>query len=153
MRIEKERTREDRRMVPVFSRPTRHGSGWGLKERRWIPWCLDPHHLIGHHNLCATRSALAISRVHIGAVVTATTIEMQWSKWHKHTRWLGRTKEQRREKEQKSNGATEVEPNDHGEATHDHKLYLHKLASIVPRLSSPNSPPTRLGHEGLNLCG
>ena len=49
--------------------------------------------------------------------------------------------------------AKEVEPNGHGEATRVHKLYLHELASVVPRLSSPNSPPTKLGHEGLDLCG
>jgi len=36
-RIEKERTREDRRTVLVFSQPTSHGSGRGLKERRKIP--------------------------------------------------------------------------------------------------------------------
>ena len=76
MRIKKERTREDRRTVPVFSRPTRHGSGRGLKERRQIPLSLDPHHLVGHHDLCATRSALAIPWVHTGAVVTTGTIEM-----------------------------------------------------------------------------
>ena len=48
--------------------------------------------------------------------------------------------------------AKEVEPNGHGERTCIHKLYLHELASVVPRFSSPNSPPMRLGHEGLDLC-
>ena len=48
--------------------------------------------------------------------------------------------------------AKKVEPNGHGEATHVHKLYQHELASVVLRLSSPNSPPMRLGHEGLDLC-
>ena len=137
MRIEKERTREDKRTLPVISRPTRHGSGRGLKERRQIPRSLDPHHLIGHHGLCATRSALAISRFHSGAVVTMRTIEMRWSKWHKHTRWLGRTKEQRRAKEQKCKGAKEVEPDDHSEATRGHELYPHGLASISSMMGRP----------------
>jgi hypothetical protein len=47
--------------------------------------------------------------------------------------------------------AKEVKPDGHGEATCGHKLYLHVLASIVPRSSSPNSDPTRPGHEGLEL--
>ena len=73
-----------------------------------------------------------IPRVHSGAVVTARTIEMRWSKWHKHSRWLGRTK---RAKESKR--AKEVEPNDHSEATHSHELYPHELASISSMMVIP----------------
>jgi len=65
----------------------------------------------------------AIPRLHSGEIVTTRTKEILRSMWHKHMRWLGRTKEQKRKK---------VEPDGPSEATHGHELYPHESASIVP---------------------
>ena len=51
------------------------------------------------------------------AVVTARAKEKPWSRWLKPTGWIGR-------KAKENEGAKEVEPDGHGKATHDHKLYL-----------------------------
>jgi hypothetical protein len=62
-------------------------------------------------------------------------------------RWLGRKEERERMREQR-----EVEPNDHGEATRDHELYLQESAPIVSTKVIPQLYPTRLGHCGLKRC-
>ena len=77
----------------------------------------------------------AIPRVHNSAVVIVRTIEMLRSKWHKHTRWLGRTKEQMRSKENKREKG--VEPYDHCEVTCGHELYPHELASVSSMMVVP----------------
>ena len=61
------------------------------------------------------------------AIVIARAKEISWSRWHKHTRWLGTTKIKG---EQKSKIAKEVELDGHGETTCGHELYLHELASV-----------------------
>jgi hypothetical protein len=50
-------------------------------------------------------------------------------------RWLGRTKEQRRSKENKR--AKGIEPDDHSEVTRGHELYPHELASISSTMVVP----------------
>ena len=76
----------------------------------------------------------AIPRLHSGEIVTARTKEILWSMWHKHMRWLGRTKSKG---EQKSKKAKVVEPDGLGKATHGHELYLHELASIGSMMVIP----------------
>jgi hypothetical protein len=88
----------------------------------------------------------AIPRVHSGVVVTARTKEILQSMWHKHTRWLGRTKEQGEQKR-----AKEVEPDGHGEATRDHELYLNELASMNSMMVVPLFVPSRLGQRWPHL--
>jgi hypothetical protein len=71
----------------------------------------------------------AIPKVHSDAVIITRSERMIRSKWHKHTRWLGQNRR-----------IKEVEPDGHGEAVRDQELHLNELASIVSRLSLPNSP-------------
>ena len=71
----------------------------------------------------------AISRVHSSVVVTVRTKEMLRSMWLKHTRWLGRTEENKR--------AKVVELDGHGEATRGLELYPHKLAFVNPMMVIP----------------
>ena len=89
-------------------RSTHHDNGWEPKEAmhkreltRQTPQTTLHTNPLGTTTYVQLDQHFAIPRVHSGAVVTARTKEILQSMWHKHTRWLGRTKEQGEQKEQK----------------------------------------------------
>jgi hypothetical protein len=72
-------------MESTLLRLTRHGTDEGRKKKAQSH---DSNQLIGHHN-CVIKRHKAIPTAHSDAVVIARSEGTLWSKWHKHTRWLG----------------------------------------------------------------